>query len=234
MRMRIAVGPTMSTVLAIALALASPAAAARPPVPLDDAQLAAAVLTGDDITDSDWGPADAGTIEPEPHTQANDIEGGWCGGATDAYAAGELHTSGTATTTLSKIPGPDEPYWFVWQSLRSFQEAFGNTAIKQAKNFMKTIKDAATSCPSWTTSGGEITNSISPATVPFPRSGGNQRLAFELTTAGDGVTETTYVVYVRAKNNVVSIHTRILPADADLLEAIVKRAVRKMKQAAAA
>jgi hypothetical protein len=172
-------------------------------------------------------------LEPEPHTQANDIEGGWCGGATDAYAAGELRAAGSATTTLQKIVASDEPYWFVWQSLRSFQESFGNSPVTQAKNFMNTMQTAATECESWMVSGGEIINAVSGAIVPFANVG-NQRFAVEITTVGDGVSAVTHAVYVRVKNNVVVIHTRILPADATLLKQIVKKATKKLKQTAAA
>ena len=216
----------------LTLALAAPAAAA--PVLLDDAQLAAAVLVPTDVPGGGWTAAPAGVIEPEPHTQANDIEGGWCGGATDSYVVGELHaTAGTATTNLQRIVAPDEPYWFVWQTLRSFQESFGNSPVTQAKNFMNTMKGATVECDSWTTSGGEITNSISAAIEPFAAIG-NQRFALRITTSGDGVTAETDAVYVRVANNVVVIHTRILPNDPTLLKQIVKKATKKLKQAAAA
>ena len=212
-------------------AVAEPAAAA--PVALGDADLAAAALTAETIPDDGWAAAPAGVIEPEPHTQANDIEGGWCGGATDGYTAGELHITGSASTTLQKVAAPDQPYWFVWQQLWSFDEAFGNSAVKQAKSFIKTIKTVVGECPDgWQTSGGEITNSITPAVIPWPKVG-KGRLAVELTTAGDGVTETTHVIYVRIANNVLSIHSRILPADETLLQQIVKQAAKQLKQAMA-
>src|SRR5688500_1473300 len=211
---------------------ASPVAAA--PVALGDADLAGAALTPDTIPDDGWAAAAPETIEGEPNTQANDIEGGWCGGATDGYTAGELHTTGSANTTLAKIVSPDEPYWFIWEQLWSFDEAFGNTSVAQAKSFIATTKAVINECSTgWTTSGGEITNSITPAIIPWPRVG-KQRLAVELTTAGDGVTETTYVVYVRIANNVLSIHSRILPPDQTLLKKIVKRATKQLKEAMAA
>jgi hypothetical protein len=217
---------------ALTIGLAAPAAAA--PVLLDDAQLTAAVLAPADVPGGGWTAAPGTVIESEPRTQANDIEGGWCGGATDGYAAGELHAvNGSATTILQKIAAPDEPYWFVWETLWSFGESFGNSPVTQAKNFVNTLQAAASECESWTTSGGEITNSISPEIIPFAAIG-NQRFAVQLTTQGDGVSEITHVVYVRVKNNVVVIHTRILPADTTLLTKIVKKATKKLKQAAAA
>jgi hypothetical protein len=217
--------------VALAVAFAAPAAAA--PVVLSDAQLATAALAPADVPGGGWTAAPPGVLEPEPHTQANDIEGGWCGGATDAYAAGELRAAGSATTTLQKIVSPDQPYWFVWQSLRSFQESFGNSPVMQAKNFMNTMQAAATECESWEVSGGEIINSVSGAIVPFANLG-NQRFAVEITTVGDGVSQATHAVYVRVKNNVVVIHTRILPPDSTLLKKIMKKATKKLKQAAAA
>jgi hypothetical protein len=208
-----------------------PAGAA--PAPLDDADLEQAVLTPEEMPDEQWAEAAPGVIEPEPHTQANDIEGGWCGGATDGYAAGELHTTGSASTTLTKVVSPDEPYWFVWEQLRSFDETADATSVAQAKSFIATIKAAVAECPDgWTVSGGEIINSVTPQVVPWPKVG-NQRLAVELTTAGDGVTDTTHVVYVRVANNVLSIHSRILPPDESLLRKIVKRAAKLLKDAAA-
>ena len=217
--------------VAFAVAFAAPAAAA--PVVLSDAQLATAALAPADVPDGGWAVAPAGVIEPEPHTQANDIEGGWCGGATDAYAAGELRAAGSATTILQKIVAPDQPYWFMWQSLRSFQESFGNSPVAQAKNFMNTMQTAATECESWLVSGGEITNSVSGAIVPFAKVG-NERFAVEITSVGDGVSVVTHAVYVRVKNNVVVIHTRILPADPTLLKMIVKKATKNLKQTVAA
>ncbi len=217
---------------ALTIGLAAPAAAA--PVLLDDAQLGAAVLAPEDVPGGDWTVAPDGVIESEPHTQLNDIEGGWCGGATDGYVAGELHAvNGAATTTLQKIASPDEPYWFVWQTLWSFTESFGNSAVTQAKNFMKTMKTAAVECESWAVSSGELPNSVSGAIEPFAAIG-NQRFAVRITTTGDGVSEETNAVYVRVANNVVVIHTRILPADSTLLKQIVKKATKKLKAAAAA
>ncbi|MEX0666322.1 MAG: hypothetical protein WD598_16330 [Acidimicrobiia bacterium] len=214
-----------------AVAFAAPAAAA--PVVLTDVQLAAATLAGADVPGGGWAVAPAAVIEPEPHTQANDIEAGWCGGATDGYAAGELHAAGGATATLQKIVAADQPYWFIWESLHSFQESFGNSPVTQAKNFMNTMQTAATECESWIVIGGEIPNSVSGAIAPFAAIG-NQRFAVEITTNGDGVTETTHAVYVRVANNVIVIHTRILPTDPTLLKKIVKKATKKVRQAAAA
>jgi len=221
-------------VVALTVAFAAPAAAPPPvEVVLTEAQLTAAGLAPADVPDAGWAAAPAGIIEPEPHTQANDIEAGWCGGATDGYAAGELRAAAVATNTLQKIAAPDEPYWFIWQTLYTFQESFGNSPSAQATNFLNTMQTAATECESWTTIGGEITNSISPAEVPFAALG-QQRFAIEITTSGDGVSEVTHAVYVRVANNVVVIHTRILPTDPTLLKKIVKKATKKLKQAAAA
>lgn len=217
--------------VALTVGLAAPAAAA--PVVMTGPQLVAALLAPDNVPGGGWTIAPADVIESEPHTQANDIEGGWCGGATDGYAAGELRAPAGVVTTLQKIVSPDEPYWFVWETLWTFQESFGNSPVTQAENFMNTMKGAAIECASWTTSGGEITNSISGAIEPFAAIG-NQRFAVRITTSGDGVTEESDAVYVRVANNVVVIHTRILPTDSTLLKKIVKKATKKLKQAAAA
>jgi len=219
------------TSVALALAFASPAAAA--PVGLSDVQLTAAELTPGATPLAGWTAAPAGVLESEPHTQANDIVSGWCGGATDGFAAGELHAAGGASVTLQKVVAPDQPSWFVWETLHSFQAAFGHSAVAEAKSFMHTMKAAVTDCASWQTTGGEITNSVSGALVPFAKVG-NQRFAVKITTAGDGVTEQTNAVYVRTANNVVVVHTRILPVDPVLLKKIVKKAVKKVQQAAAA
>jgi hypothetical protein len=98
---------------------------------------------------------------------------------------------------------------------------------------MNTIQAATGDCTSWVTSGGEIPNSISGAVVPFAAIG-QQRFAVEITTTGDGVSETTYAVYVRVANNVAVVHTRILPSDDTLLRKIVKKATKRLKQAAVA
>lgn len=217
--------------VSLAVGLAAPAAAA-PAVILTDAQLAPAVLEPSDVAGGGWTAAAPGTLESEPHTQANDIEGGWCGGGTDGYGAGELHAAGSAATILTKVVAPDQPHWFVWETLYSFQPAFGNSAVKMAKSFLKNAKTNATSCSSWMTAGEPI-NSATPAVVTFPRVG-DQRVALGVTTAGDGVTEQTDVVYVRVSNNVAVVHTRILPPDGSLLKKIVKRAVKKLQQVAAA
>lgn len=219
-------------VVAFTLAFAAPAAAPPVEVVLTEAQLTAAALAPADVPGGGWTAAPAGVIESEPHTQANDIEAGWCGGATDGYAAGELRVSAIATNTLQKIAAPDEPYWFIWQTLYTFQESFGNSPSTQATNFLNTMQTAATECESWTTIGGEITNSVSGSIVPFAALG-QQRFAVEITTFGDGVSEVTHAVYVRVANNVVVIHTRILPTDPTLLKKIVKKATKKLKQAAA-
>jgi hypothetical protein len=219
------------TSAALAIAFATPAAAA--PTALSDTQLTAAALVPGAAPLNGWTAAPAGVLESEPHTQANDIAGGWCGGATDGFAAGELRAAGGASATLQKVVSPDEPNWFVWETLHSFQAAFGHSAVAEAKSFMHTMKVAVKDCASWQTSGGEITNSVSGALVPFSKVG-NQRFAVKITTAGDGVTEQTNAVYVRAANNVVVVHTRILPVDLALLKKIVKKAVKKVQQAAAA
>jgi len=199
--------------------------------PLGDADLQAAALTPETIPDAGWAAAAAGTLESEPHTQANDIEGGWCGGATDGYTAGELHITGSAGTILTKVVTPDEPHWFIWEQLWSFDSTNDATAVSQAKSFMATNKQVIGDCTQgWQTSGGEIINQITPEIVPWPKVG-KQRLAVKLTTAGDGVTDTTYVVYVRIANNVLSIHSRILPPDDSLLKKIVKRATKLLKNA---
>ena len=126
---------------------------------------------------------------------------------------------------------PDEPYWFVWETLWSFQESFGHSPVVQARNFMNTMKSAAVDCDSWVVSSGELPNSVSGAIEPFARVG-NQRFAVEITTSGDGVSEVTHAVYVRLKNNVVVIHARILPPDPTLLQQIVKQGIQKLKAVA--
>jgi hypothetical protein len=215
----------------VALAFAAPAGSA--PAALDDAQLSEALLTPEDMPGGGWETPANEVFEPEPKTQANDIIGGWCGGATDGYAAGELQAAGAASGTLQRVADPEAPYWFSWESLHSFQPAFGSSASAQAKSFMSTIETAATECESWTTSSGEITNTVSGAFVPFSKVG-KQRFAVEITTSGDGVSEVTHAVYVRVKNHVVVVHTRILPTDTQLLTDIVKSAVGKVKRAVAA
>ena len=220
-----------AAVLAI-VALAAPAAAA--PVVLTGPELTAGLLAPEDVPGGGWVTAPSEVIEPEPHIQstadtpafAKDT-GGWCGGGPTVGV-----TPG-AVTTLQKVVSPDEPYWFIWEALFSFDQADGLPPAGHAKAFVNAEQGYATGCESWTTSGGEITNSISGVVVPFAAVG-KQRVAIEVTTFGDGVSELTHVVYVRVKNHVVVVHTRILPSDTALLTQIVKKATKKLKQAVAA
>jgi hypothetical protein len=220
--------------IAVTVGLAAPAAAPPPvEVVLTEAQLNAATLLPTDVPGGGWDYAPAGVIEPEPHTQANDIESGWCGGATDGYAAGELRVSAIVTNTLQKIAAPGEPYWFIWQTNYTFQEAFGNSPTAQATSFMNTMQTASTECTSWMVLGGEIPNSVEPASFTIAPIG-QESFAVQMTTFGDGVSEVTHAVYARVANNVAVVHTRILPADTTLLRKIAKKATKKLKQAAAA
>jgi hypothetical protein len=227
-------------IVVLTTGLAAPAAAA--PVVLDEKQLEAALLRPSNLPDGGWTVAPPDVIEGEPGTQANGSTGGWCGGATDGYLAGEIDpTAGNARTTLQKVDAPDAPYWFVWETLWSFGGSSGVSPVAQAKSFMSTMQSAAGGCESWTTSGGEIPNSITPEVVPFVAIG-DQRFAVQITTDGDGVTAYSDAVYVRVRNNVVVLHTRILPLDlephlnldATLLPQIVKKATKQVKRTAAA
>jgi len=216
---------------ALTIAFAAPASAA--PVELDDAQLAAAVLAPEDVPDEDWSPAAPDVIETQPRTQANDVEGGWCAGATDGSTAGELRAGGSATTTLTKAVAPDEPRWFIWETLWSFRESAGNTAVESAKSFLATTEAVVGECESWLDESGEFPLTVAAEVVAFPRVG-KQRLALRVTTSTEDFSNETSVVYVRVANNVAVIKTRILPPDSVLLTRIVKRAVKELKSAAAA
>jgi hypothetical protein len=221
-------------VCGVALVVLGAPVAAAPPVVLTDGPLSDAVLEPSDVPDSRWEAAAPDVIEPEPHTQTNETSGGWCGGVADGSTAEALTPGGSATTTLSKTPAPQQPLWFIWERLLSFDESDSATAVANAKSFIATIKAVIAECPmGWQTTGGEITNSNTPAVATFPKVG-KQRLHVSVTTAGDGVTAQTDVVYVRVSNNVAVVHTRILPPDASLLQKIVKRAVKKLQQVAAA
>jgi hypothetical protein len=219
------------TAVALVVGLVAPASAAE--VELTDAQLADAVLAPADVPDAGWESAPPDVIEPEPHTQANDIEGGWCGGATDGYTAGELRAGGSARATLTKVVSPDEPRWFIWETLWSFRESAGTTAVGSAKAFLATTRAVVEECPSWIDDNGEFLSTLTPEVVTFPRVG-KKRLAFRVTTATEDFSNEASVVYVRVANQVAVIHTRILPPDSTLLTKIVKRAVRKLRAAAAA
>ncbi len=202
------------------------------PAPLDGPHLVAALLAPADVPGGGLATPSGAVIESEPHTQGNTATGGWCGGATDGSIADALHPSAGVIATLQKIAAPDQPYWFVWETLWSFEPSSGISAVAAAKSFMKSMKAAATGCPSWTTSGGEITNSVSGKIVKLAKVG-DQRFAVLITTSGDGVSERTNAVYVRIANNVVVIHDRILPPNGALLKKIVKAAVKKLEQTAA-
>ncbi|MBM3672558.1 MAG: hypothetical protein FJW86_10330 [Actinobacteria bacterium] len=222
--------------IAVTVGLAAPAAAPPPvEVVLTEAQLDAATLLPAEVPgDPGWEDAPAGVLEPEPHTQANDIESGWCGGGTDGYAAGELRVSAVVTNTLQRRVSPDQPSWFIWQTNYTFQEAFGNSPTAQATSFMTTMQTATTGdCTSWMVLGGEIPNSVEPTSITIAPIG-QQSFAVQMTTFGDGVSDISHAVYARVANNVAVVHTRIFPADTTLLRKIAKKATKKLKQAAAA
>ena len=191
---------------------------------LDDGDLNPALLSPDNIPDDGWEIAPPDVIESQPNTQANDVSGGWCGGATDGYHAAQLGATGNATVSLQKIVSQGEPYWFVWEALY----AFADTA--DAKSFVRSTKvEGFGLCPDGWTVGGEIPNQVTAKVISWPKVG-KQRLAVEVTTAGDGVTATTHVIYVRISNKVLSVHSRILPADEALLKKIVKKATKLLKK----
>ena len=188
-------------------------------------ELQPALLTPDNIPDDGWEAAPESVTESAPHTQEFAQSGGWCDGDTDEFEASQLGYTGQATTTLQKIVSDDEPYWFVWQQLYSFADT------GDAKTFLETIEtEGFGSCPDGWTVGGEVPNQVTGEEISWPKVG-KQRLAVEVTTAGDGVTETSHVVYVRIANKVLSIHSRILPVDEALLKKIVKKAAKLMKKA---
>jgi hypothetical protein len=185
-----------------------------------DKELKPALLTPDNIPDDGWDNAPESVIESAPRTQEFAQNGGWCDGDTDEFEASQLGYTGRATTTLQKVVSDEEPYWFVWQQLYSFADA------GDAKTFLATIEsEGIASCPDGWTVAGEIPNQVTGEEVTWPKVG-KQRLAIEVTTAGDGVTETSHVVYVRIANKVLSVHSRILPADEALLKKIVKKAAK--------
>jgi hypothetical protein len=194
--------------------------------PLSDADLEQALLAPEDMPEEQWAEAAAGTIEGRPGVQSEAPGDGWCGGGTDSFLASEAGSSGSATTTLSKVVSPDEPYWFIWQALWSFETTGG------AKQHLAAIEQQINGCTTWQDFGGEIQVGITPEIISWPKVG-KQRLAVEVLTSGDGVSETTHVIYVRVANHVLAIHSRILPPDETLLRKIVKRATKLLKDAAA-
>ncbi len=208
--------------VALALLGASPASAA-PAVVLDEAELAAALLTAATVPGGGWAAADPGVLESRPHALANDIEGGWCDGATDAYGAGELQVAATAESTLAKAGAPDGPTWFLWTKAYSFPDK------ARAKSFMESVAAAEASCDSWVLDG-EPVNGVSAEVVAIPTIG-NQSLALRTTTVGDGVSATQDYVYVRILNNVVVTHTRIDPSDDALVVSIAQASRKALKKA---
>ena len=223
MSRRGAVGVVVVCGLAAAGVFVGGPVSAAPVVVLDEEQLASALLTPATARGPGWTAAEPDVIEREPRTLANDVEGGWCGGATDAYAAGELQVAATAETTLTKTVAPDEPLWFLWTKAYSFPD------VARAKSFLETIAAAEGSCDSWVIEGEPVNGiSVDPLGIPMV---GNETLAFRATTAGDGVTEVRDYVYVRLRNNVVVTHTRILPPDDALVVRIARTARKSLKQA---
>ncbi len=211
-----------TALVAFGLLGAAPASA-TPYIVLDEARLAAALLTPTTAPGAGWTPAAPGVIESRPWALANDIEGGWCGGATDAYGAGELQVGATAATILAKVVAPDEPTWFIWTKAYSFPDKV------RAKSFLTNVADAEASCDSWVLDG-EPVNGVSADVVTTPTIG-NQSLALRTTTVGDGVSESRSYVYVRIRNNVVVTHTRIVPPDDALVISIAKRSAKALKKA---
>jgi hypothetical protein len=207
---------TIATCLGVAVA---PAGAGL------DTELKPALLSPDNIPDDDWDTAPTSVIESAPRTQEFAQEGGWCGGDTDEFEASQLGYTGRATTALQKVASADEPYWFLWEQLYSFADP------GDAKAFLESIRaEGFGVCPEGWTVGGEVPNQITPEEISWPKVG-KQRLAVEVTTTGDGVTETSHVVYVRIANKVLSVHSRILPVDEALLKKIVKKAAKLLKKA---
>lgn len=209
--------------MALAASTVARPALAAPPVVLDEAALAAGLLAPATMPEPGWVAADPGVVESRPVVQANDIEGGWCGGATDSYAAGELQVAATAASTLAKAAAPGEPTWFLWTKAFSFPDA------ARAKSFLANVGTAAASCDGWVLDG-EPVNGVTAATIALPKIA-NETLALRATTSGDGVSETRDYVYVRVRNNVVVTHTRILPPDDVLVRKIAKRSGKLLKQA---
>ncbi len=212
----------LAVLVVVVMAGATPAFAA-PPVVLTETELTAGLLAPTAVPGGGWTPAAPGVLESRPWAQANDIEGGWCDGGTDAYAAGELQVAATAQATLAKSVAPDEPTWFIWTKAYSFPD------VGRAKSFLETVVAAEAFCESWVLSGEPI-NGVSAEAVPIVAIG-NQRLALRTTTSGDGVSETQDYVYVRIRNNVVVTHTRISPPDDSLVVSIAKRSAKALKKA---
>ena len=204
-------------------ALGAVPASAAPVVVLDETELGAGLLTSVTAPGGGWVDAEPGVIESRPTALANDIEGGWCGGATDAYGAGELQVAATAEAILAKGAAPDEPTWFIWTKAYSFPDK------SRATSFLTNVADAEASCDSWVLDG-EPVNGVSADVVTIPTIG-NQSLALRTTTVGDGVSETRNYVYVRIRNNVVVTHTRIIPPDDALIVSLAKRSAKVLKKA---
>lgn len=198
---------------------------------LDDAQLAGAVLTPEEVPGDGWALATSDVSEGQPNTQARSAIPGWCGNLTDSDAADDRAVAGSAVTTLQRIPGPDDPYWFVWETLWSFSESGKRNATQEARAFLSAIQDGVDGCKEegWVDFGGLR---LTPREIAFAKVG-NQRIAFHVTTPIDGAVAEGFVVYVRVANNVVVVHARILPPDKALLTSIVKRAVKRLKETTA-
>ena len=211
----------LSAALVLAIGLwGAPSAFGAAPVVLSEAQLAAALLPGAKVPGGGWTTAAAGVIESRPWALANDIENGWCGGATDAYAAGELQVAATAEATLAKTVAPDEPIWFLWTKAYSFPD------VARAKSFLVNVQAAALDCDGWVLDG-EPVNGVSAETVAIPKI----PLAVRTTISGDGVTATENYLYVRVANNVVVTHTRVVPTDDALALSIAQRSTKRLKKA---
>lgn len=212
----------LAILIASVMAGATPALAA-PPVVLTEAELDTALLAPANTPGGAWTPAATGVLEPRPWALANDIEGGWCGGATDAYGAGELQVAATAETILARAGSPDEPTSFLWTKAYSFPD------VGRAKSFLVDVAAARASCDSWVLDG-EPVNGVTTDFVTIPAIG-NGRLVLRTTTSGDGVSEVRFYAYVRIRNNVVVTHTRLAPQDDELVLTIARRSTKALKKA---
>lgn len=212
-----------SVVLVGVVVLCATPVSAVPIAVLDEAELGAGLLVPTAVPGGGWSDADPGVVESRPRVLANDVEDGWCGGATDAYGAGELQVAATAESTLAKSVAPDEPVWFLWTKAYSFPD------VARAQSFLASVVAAEEACDSWVLDG-EPVNGVSADVVTAPAIG-NDTLAYRTTIVGDGVSATEDYVYVRLRNNVVVTHTRIVPADDALVLSIARAAKKSLKKA---